>query len=74
MELILQKMKSAHAETVQYWITHEGEEIHLNKLIGQEISFHFSGVIFCQECQKKINKTFIDITVRKSYSMPLKPA
>jgi hypothetical protein len=58
MELILQKMKSAHAETVQYWITHEGEEIHLNKLIGQEISFHFSGVIFCQECQKKINKTF----------------
>jgi hypothetical protein len=58
MEFLLQKMKTAPGEQVQYWLGEGTQQINLNALIGQSISFQFTGAIFCQECQKKINKSF----------------
>lgn len=58
MEFLLQKMKTAQQEQVQYWLSDGIQEIHLNPFIGQPISFQFTGAIFCRECQKKINKSF----------------
>jgi len=58
MEFLLQKMKTAQDEQVQYWLGNGTQEINLNTLIGQTISFRFTGAIFCRECQKKINKSF----------------
>lgn len=58
MEFLLQKMKTAQAEQVQYWLSDGTQEINLNALIGQTISLRFTGAIFCRECQKQINKSF----------------
>ena len=56
MEFLLQKMKSAQDEQVQYWLGDGTQQINLNALIGHTLTFEFTGAIFCQECQKKIKK------------------
>jgi hypothetical protein len=58
MEFLLQKMKTAQDEQVQYWLEGDADPIYLNAIIGQPISMLFTGAIFCRECQKKINKSF----------------
>ena len=58
MEFLLQKMKSAQDEQVQYWLGDGTQQINLNALIGHTLTFEFTGAIFCQECQKKIKKSF----------------
>ncbi|MEY5000671.1 MAG: hypothetical protein RLZZ211_707 [Bacteroidota bacterium] len=58
MEFLLRKMKVAQGEQVQYWFGQADNNFRLNDFIGQDISFSFAGAIYCQECQKKINKTF----------------
>jgi hypothetical protein len=58
MEFLLQKMKSAQDEQVQYWLGDGTQQINLNAWIGNTLTFEFTGAIFCQECQKKIKKSF----------------
>jgi hypothetical protein len=58
MEFLLQKMKTAQDEQVQYWLEGDAAPVYLNELIGQSISFEFTGAIYCRACQKKINKSF----------------
>lgn len=58
MKVILQKMGSEYAPKIQYFLKIDKERIFLNNLIGKELSIRHTGLIFCQECQKKINKTF----------------
>jgi hypothetical protein len=58
MEFLLQKMKTAQEEQVQYWLGDDTQQFSLNALLGQPISLLFTGAIFCRECQKKITKTF----------------
>jgi hypothetical protein len=58
MELQLRKMIVAQDELVQYWLANGADKWRLNDLIGQTITLSFTGAIYCQECQKKIKKSF----------------
>ena len=70
MEFLLQKMKTAQEEQVQYWLGDDTQQFSLNALLGQPISLLFTGAIFCRECQKKISKkTIIEHLPTKMKSM-----
>ncbi|MFM8597048.1 MAG: DUF2797 domain-containing protein [Flavobacteriales bacterium] len=58
MKVLLHKMGSAFGPTIQYFLNSNTEKIEINQLIGKQIRIEFTGQIFCQECHKKINKTF----------------
>ncbi len=43
---------------VQYYLPYDDTAMHMNPLIGKEISLVFEGVIHCEICGKKTAKTF----------------
>lgn len=54
----LTKMKVEYNRPINYWMsTHDGD-LHMNTLIGKEISLKFVGQINCSVCNSSINKTF----------------
>lgn len=51
---VLAKMRVAHETPIRYFI----ESHCVNDWINKKISLHFSGEIFCLQCNRKISKTF----------------
>ncbi len=58
MEGVISKMKSQYKNPVQYHLPMGDELIDMNKLIGKEIEFEFSGEIHCIACGKITKKSF----------------
>ncbi len=54
----LRKMGTELESTVQYYLTLEGEKIHLNKFLGKDIGFDFTGEINCVKCGRLTKKSF----------------
>lgn len=54
----LLKMTSVYNTPVDYYLTLENEQIHVNKLLGQNIKISFAGLINCIKCGRKTNKSF----------------
>jgi hypothetical protein len=56
----LKKMSTQWAENlpVEYRLEVGGEMISLNALLGQKISFRYTGVIYCVQCGRKTKKSF----------------
>lgn len=54
----LQKMTSTLDEPVSYRLPVGEAELDLNPLLGQRLSLHYTGQIFCVHCRKKTNKSF----------------
>jgi len=54
----LRKMKTELTNPVTYHLPLNDKLVALNPLIGQTISLHFTGQIFCIHCNRKINKSF----------------
>lgn len=54
----LDKMTTELGNPVTYRLPLGEQLLDLNPLIGQKISLHYSGQIFCTHCQKKTNKSF----------------
>ena len=58
MQGTLRKMRTQLGEVVEYELPVGDETLPLNPLIGQPMSLHFLGQIFCQACGRKTNKSF----------------
>ena len=58
MKFTLEKMKTKHEETIQYFLPVLEESICLNDFIGKEIQLHWTGVITCRTCLKRTKKSF----------------
>ena len=58
MEFVLTKMETQLEDPIHYFLRTPGTKIALHPFLGKQISFHFTGRIFCSACQKKINKKF----------------
>lgn len=54
----LKKLKTVLDTTVHYYFLLDGKEILLNELLGKSISFKHTGIIYCIQCSRKINKSF----------------
>lgn len=59
----LHKMQTHAQDTVQYSLVLKNTDVtqnipSLNKFIGQELTLHYTGVINCIACQRKISKTY----------------
>ena len=54
----LNKMQSRLENPVQYILPIGDELIEMNSLIGKELSFHYSGEIYCKKCGAKTKKSF----------------
>lgn len=54
----LRKMTTQLDEVVQYALPLGEESLPLNPIIGNHLSLHFLGQIFCQSCGRKTNKSF----------------
>lgn len=54
----LRKMVTELSSDVQYHLPIGDERVHLNPLIGSQLSLVFTGVINCIECDRKSNKSF----------------
>ncbi len=55
---ILRKMKAKQHEPIAYSLCVGDQQIPLNPLLGQSLSLHFSGAIFCIQCGRKTQKSF----------------
>jgi hypothetical protein len=58
MKTVIRKMGAQFGDPINYYVRIDEQQISLNSLIGQHIQLQFTGQIFCQECNKKINKSF----------------
>ena len=58
MQGTLSKMKTELDGVVQYALPVGDELLALNPLIGQRLSLHYLGQIFCQACGRKTSKSF----------------
>lgn len=58
MKSVIRKMGAQFGDPINYFVKIDEQQIELNSLIGQHIHLQFTGQIFCQECNKKINKSF----------------
>ena len=54
----LSKMRVEHSSPVKYFLKLGEEEVFMNDLINQEINVHFTGIINCVACGRKIKKAF----------------
>lgn len=59
----LHKMQSHVQDTVQYSLVLKNTDVmhnipSLNKFIGQQLTLHYTGVINCIACQRRISKTY----------------
>lgn len=54
----LAKMKTTKGDLVEYQLPLDHLLIPLNELLGRTVSLQFSGVIHCQNCGRKIKKTY----------------
>lgn len=54
----LSKMAVSIEVTTQYKMVLGGESIALNPYLGQTISLHYGGEIYCHACQRKTKKSF----------------
>lgn len=54
----LSKMRVEHSSPVKYFLKLREEEVLMNDLINQEIKMHFTGIINCVACGRKIKKAF----------------
>ena len=55
---IIQKMSSKLSSPVQYFLPLSQQDIHLNPLIGKQITLQFTGHIQCLHCGKRISKSY----------------
>ena len=58
MQGTLRKMTTRLDDVVQYDLPVGDKALPLNPLIGQQLSLHFVGQIFCQACGRKTKKSF----------------
>lgn len=58
MKGTLSKMLSSLENPVQYLLPVGSETIEINKFIGKELEFVFTGTIYCKSCGKKTKKSF----------------
>jgi len=54
----LDKMKVEDGEVVSYHLPLDTLRVHLNPLLGTEMSLTFTGNIHCETCGRKLNKTY----------------
>lgn len=54
----LAKMKTHLGERVEYQLPLDDLRVPLNELLGRSLKMTFDGVIHCQECGRKIKKTY----------------
>jgi len=54
----LRKMTTHLGDVVQYALPLGEESLPLNPIIGNRLSLHFLGQIYCQSCGRKTNKSF----------------
>ncbi len=54
----LQKMRTELNKPVDYYLTLDNQEIHINKFLGKTLKFHFTNEINCIKCGRKTNKSF----------------
>lgn len=54
----LAKMKTQNGERVQYHLPLDELRVPLNELLGRHLSLTFTGTIHCQNCGRKIKKTY----------------
>ena len=54
----LQKMKTELRDVVHYHLPLENGPIHMNELLGNEISISFNGEIHCIRCGRLIRRSF----------------
>ena len=54
----LKKLKGVFKTPVEYYLTHEGNEILLNAWLGKSILCSYVGSIYCIQCGRKTNKSF----------------
>lgn len=55
---IVRKMRTSYENPISYHILDGETPMLLNDLIGKHLQLTFTGQIFCQECNKKIQKAF----------------
>jgi len=55
---LLDKMRAAYINPVQYFLQLGEDKVAVNDLIGQNIRLQWTGRIFCTVCGKKTNKSF----------------
>lgn len=58
MKGTLHKMHTAIGDPISYALNLKNDNIDMTALLGQKVSFHFQGRIFCVACGKKTNKSF----------------
>lgn len=56
--MILNKMKTEQGPQVSYFLRDDEKLISMNQLLGNKIELHYTGNIFCQNCNKKTRKSF----------------
>ncbi len=54
----LHKMRTIHADTVQYALVLDGIEVSLNELLGKHLTLSFQHRIFCVVCGRETKKAF----------------
>lgn len=54
----LDKMPSALAEPVRYWLALDGARLPLNELLGARLRITYGGVIHCTHCGRATRKSF----------------
>lgn len=54
----LHKMRTELNKPVDYYLTLENQEIHINDFLGSELKLEYTGEINCVKCGRKINKSF----------------
>jgi len=54
----LKKMRVENNTPIDYWLTIDSEELHMNDLIGKFISLEFTGEINCSVCNRSTKKSF----------------
>lgn len=57
-EVNLLKMRTEHNNPVDYFLSVENKELHINNLINHVISLNCTGEIYCIKCGNKTKKTF----------------
>ncbi len=57
-KLILSKMETRSEIPVHYKIIHGQESFDISSLVGKELKLTFAGNIFCENCGKKIKKSY----------------
>ncbi|WP_205067872.1 DUF2797 domain-containing protein [Photobacterium kishitanii] len=58
MQGTLSKMKSSLGEVVDYYLPIGDQQLHLNPLIGKQLTLTHTGNIFCCSCGKKTKKSY----------------